>query len=116
MGLEMTEKTMKWVEEKSCCGVNYGIEDNTLRYNPSRCINCGMCLIVCPHAVFGEGSDVVSLINPDLCMECGACQKNCPAGAITVNSGVGCASAMINAALRGSDEVTCGCDDDTCCC
>jgi ferredoxin len=34
-------------------------------------------------------------------MECGACQLNCPTAAITVDSGVGCASAMIGAALRG---------------
>jgi len=41
-------------------------------------------------------------------MECGACQINCPSGAIAVDSGVGCAAAMIMAALRGKDEVVCG--------
>lgn len=108
----MVEKGLTWVEVKSCCGVSYGIEENTLRYSPSRCINCGMCLIVCPHAVFGEGTESVSLISPERCIECGACQLNCPAGAITVNSGVGCAAAMIRSALTGSDEVTCGCGDE----
>ncbi|MBW8010315.1 MAG: hypothetical protein FVQ83_03600 [Chloroflexi bacterium] len=33
-------------------------------------------------------------------MECGACQMNCPFGAIQVDSGVGCAQAIIAAALR----------------
>ncbi len=112
----MLENKVKWVEVQTCCGTSYGVETNTLRYNPSRCIHCGICLIVCPHAVFGEGSDSVSMLNPEDCIECGACQNNCPAGAISVNSGVGCAEAMIRAALRGSSEVTCGCDDSSCCC
>jgi hypothetical protein len=34
-------------------------------------------------------------------MECDACQLNCLYQAIQVESGVGCASAMIGAALRG---------------
>ena len=53
---------------------------------------------------------VARLVHPDDCMECGACQINCPSGAIQVDSGVGCAIAMIRAALRGSQDVTCGPD------
>ena len=86
---------------------------NTLKYDPQLCINCGMCLAVCPHGVFGPGQSVVLLANPDACMECGACQRNCPTNAISVESGVGCASAMIRAALTGSKVVTCG-DDGGC--
>lgn len=76
-------------------------QTNTLRYHPSACINCGMCLAVCPQGVFVAGPKRVRLVHAADCMECGACQLNCPAGAIVVDSGVGCASAMINAALRG---------------
>lgn len=83
-----------------------GVADNTLRYYPARCINCGMCSIVCPHAVFEEGEKAALLVNPTGCMECGACQMNCPVDAIEVNSGVGCAAAMINAVLTGQDEPT----------
>jgi len=93
-----------------------GIADNTLRYNEERCINCGMCLMVCPHAVFGAGDKAVMLVNPLDCIECGACQMNCPVHAIIVDSGVGCAAAMINAAIRGSSEVCCGKDDGDFCC
>lgn len=74
---------------------------NTLQYDDSRCINCGMCTSVCPHGVFVAGGDVAVLARPDACMECGACQRNCPVGAIQVSSGTGCASAIIWAALRG---------------
>ena len=83
---------------------------NTLKYQPDLCIGCEMCYIVCPHRVFAMNSRVAQLVRPKACMECGACQLNCPADAITVDSGVGCASAMIFAALTGKKEATCGCD------
>jgi NAD-dependent dihydropyrimidine dehydrogenase PreA subunit len=83
---------------------------NTLRYLPGRCVNCGRCSEVCPHQVFRAGEGRAVLAAPERCMECGACQFNCPSGAIMVDSGVGCAAAMIKAALTGSKEVTCGPD------
>ncbi|UCD37583.1 MAG: 4Fe-4S binding protein [Fidelibacterota bacterium] len=81
---------------------------NTLQFNVELCNGCIMCTAVCPHAVFSRSNGAVSLIHPERCMECGACQLNCPTGAITVDSGVGCATAMMIAALKGRQEVTCG--------
>ncbi len=81
---------------------------NSLKYDPELCANCGMCMDVCPHGVFAPDGNAVRLVRPAACMECGACQLNCPTGAIVVDSGVGCATAMIYAALRGQKEVTCG--------
>jgi formate hydrogenlyase subunit 6/NADH:ubiquinone oxidoreductase subunit I len=52
---------------------------------------------------------IAVVVRADDCMECGACQANCPAGAIAVESGEGCAAAMIRAALAGKKEVSCGC-------
>jgi len=80
---------------------------NTLQYDPELCIGCELCVIVCPHAVFAMNSRVVQLVRPEACMECGACQLNCPTGAITVDSGVGCAAAMIRDALTGKKGATC---------
>lgn len=82
---------------------------NTLRYDPKLCTGCEKCIAVCPHAVFAADGKA-QLVDPEACMECGACQLNCPAGAIQVDSGVGCATAMIWAALRGRKQVSCGSD------
>jgi len=94
--------------------------ENTLRYDRDLCINCGMCLAVCPHGVFEPDGKAVKLARPSACMECGACQVNCPPMAIAVDSGVGCAAAMIMAALKGrklddKDACTCGEQTETCC-
>jgi NAD-dependent dihydropyrimidine dehydrogenase PreA subunit len=81
--------------------------ENTLSYNPALCNGCGLCAIVCPHNVFEMEGRLAKLVNPHACMECGACQINCVTKAITVESGVGCAAAMIQAALKGQKEPSC---------
>jgi ferredoxin len=77
---------------------------NTLEYNEGLCNSCGMCAVVCPHRVFQNGvkAQKARLVEPDSCMECGACALNCKPGAIKVDSSVGCAQAMMKAALLGS--------------
>jgi Formate hydrogenlyase subunit 6/NADH:ubiquinone oxidoreductase 23 kD subunit (chain I) len=98
---------------------------NTLELYPDKCIGCGMCVNVCPHAVFAmterrsgglslnAAKSVATLARKEACIECGACQMNCPVDAVRVQSGVGCAAAMIRAALTGGPE-TCG-DNGSCC-
>jgi ferredoxin len=94
-------------------------KETTLKLDTERCINCKRCTQVCPHGVFAEGADHVELSSPSACMECGACALNCPVQAIEVQSGVGCAWAMISAAIRGKDmdggECSCGGADGSCC-
>ncbi|UCE03491.1 MAG: 4Fe-4S binding protein [Candidatus Latescibacterota bacterium] len=82
---------------------------NTLKYDPERCNGCKMCWAVCPHAVFELRNRKARLVRRQACMECGACERNCPTRAITVDSGVGCASLMIYAALTGKKEAACAC-------
>lgn len=89
---------------------------NTLQYDPELCISCEMCSLVCPHAVFAMNGRVAQLVRPEACMECGACQLNCPTGAITVESGVGCAAAMIYGALTGKKGSTCDTGIESSCC
>lgn len=86
------------------------LRENTLRYTPENCAGCGTCEVVCPHGVFSKNGRVVELSHPELCMECGACQLNCQGGAITVDSGVGCAYLMMKQALLGEKKTAeCGC-------
>jgi len=80
----------------------------TLELDEGQCAGCGMCLIVCPHAVFGMNNGLARIRCRDACIECGACARNCPTEAIRVRAGVGCATAVINAAL--------GRDSSSCCC
>lgn len=82
---------------------------NTLSYDPSLCNDCGMCATVCPHGVFENGDRKVHLVRQEECMECGACSLNCTAGAIKVDSDVGCATAMMVSALLGRGQASCGC-------
>ena len=83
--------------------------ENTLVYEPELCNGCGVCVDVCPHGAFEMDGRLAVLVRPQVCMECGACQLNCIKGAIHVESGVGCASAMIQAALKGQKEAECSC-------
>ena len=82
----------------------------TLQLDENKCTGCGMCLDVCPHEVFRMNSKYVTIQNRDACMECGACSLNCPANAISVQSGVGCAAAVINSMLGKDGKCCCGPD------
>lgn len=82
---------------------------STLEYYPSKCTGCTMCTQVCPHAVFEMEGKKARITDKDFCMECGACMRNCAFGAIAVQSGVGCASALIKGMVTG--DASCGCSD-----
>jgi len=82
-----------------------------LQLDVDKCIGCELCAQVCPHGVFAVEGGKARIVDLDACMECGACAKNCEAEAITVDLGVGCATAVIIGALRRT-ETTCDCSDD----
>ena len=82
----------------------------TLKLDREKCVGCGMCLKVCPHGVMTKDNGAVRIDNRDACMECGACAMNCPTEALTVQAGVGCAAAVINAAL-GRSSSCCSIDE-----
>ena len=89
----------------------------TLKLNSNLCTGCGMCAMVCPHAVFEINKGKARIIDIGDCMECGACSNNCQFGALTVKSGVGCAAGILNGILKGTEpSCDCGKGSETKCC
>ncbi len=88
----------------------------TLKLDDTKCNKCNKCVEVCPHRVFQrEGKELAKIVDHDACMECGACALNCESGAITVDSGVGCAAAIIWGWIRGT-EPSCDCSSNSSSC
>jgi len=80
----------------------------TLEYDPEKCTGCRRCIEVCPRAVFEMRDKKAHIIDKDRCIECGACVNNCQYKALTVDAGVGCATAIIYGMLQGT-EPDCSC-------
>lgn len=98
--------------------MKYLADVTTLKFFAEKCTGCGRCVEVCPHGVFELNAKKAAVTDRDLCMECGACAVNCEFGAISVDSGVGCAAAIINSMITGG-EPSCDCsgpgDKGVCC-
>jgi NAD-dependent dihydropyrimidine dehydrogenase PreA subunit len=84
----------------------------TLRLDKTKCNGCALCTMVCPHRVFVMENKKAAITDPDKCMECGACARNCVHQAISVTSGVGCATAVLNGIIKGTQpQCDCGCSN-----
>lgn len=82
----------------------------SLRIFPEKCTGCKRCLEVCPRTVFEMKDKMAIIVDHDLCIECGACANNCEFEALMVNAGVGCATAVINGLIKGSEPKCCETD------
>ena len=88
----------------------------TLSLDDETCIGCGRCAEVCPHGVFEVRESKAHLVDRDACMECGACARNCPVEAVSVRSGVGCATGILAGVIGTSSECDCCSDSGPSCC
>jgi ferredoxin len=97
-------------------GLRYIEDAVTLEFNAEKCTGCRRCVEVCPHGVFEMRDDRAAVVDRGACMECGACQRNCAFGALSVDAGVGCAAAIINGWIHGTEpNCDCGPGTDSCC-
>ncbi len=97
-------------------GLRYLRNVATLKLDVAKCTGCRLCVDVCPHKVFIIESKRAKIVDLDACMECGACMLNCKDEAIFVESGVGCAEAIIMGAIKGTEpNCDCGEGSDICC-
>lgn len=88
-------------------GLRYIEDVVTLELDAGRCTGCAVCTQVCPRGVLAMRGRTVGIVDRGACIECGACERNCAYGAIGVDAGVGCAAAIINGWIRGT-EPDCG--------
>jgi NAD-dependent dihydropyrimidine dehydrogenase PreA subunit len=91
------------------------LKSTTLSLDSNKCTGCGRCTEVCPHEVFELENRKARIKDIGACMECGACMKNCPFAAITVDTGTGCAAAILSSGRKGG-KVECGCSDSSSSC
>jgi NAD-dependent dihydropyrimidine dehydrogenase PreA subunit len=82
----------------------------TLRFDVEKCTGCQFCTWVCPHGVLVMEGNRAKVVDRGACMECGACERNCAFDAIHVDSGVGCAAAIIGSWFK-KGEIACGPSD-----
>jgi len=96
--------------------LRYYDEVVTLQFDVEKCTGCRRCMEVCPRGVFEMRDKRAFVADRGACMECGACERNCAYGAISVDAGVGCAAAIINGWIHGTEpSCDCGGDSNDCC-
>jgi NAD-dependent dihydropyrimidine dehydrogenase PreA subunit len=49
-----------------------------------RCMNCGLCVTLCPEQAISMGPNYTVLIDSSQCTGCGSCINECPTEAISL--------------------------------
>ena len=71
-------------EMKFLTGVYKLAPYGTITMDKENCINCGICIEVCPRGVYISDNGDVKLAYPEKCVNCHACEKQCPTQCLTI--------------------------------
>ncbi len=61
-----------------------GVHRGTIAKDTSACVNCGICMQVCPMGVHGRGpgKKEIEIVDDSGCLKCKACVRQCPKDAL----------------------------------
>lgn len=89
-----------------------------IQIDQEKCVQCGMCLEVCPFGLPVRQNESYVISKIEMCTECSACKKNCPVGAIIMNEQKGCGCLWDVKSRKKTQSSCCSSinDNDSCCC
>ena len=62
------------------------VSPEVARVIPEKCINCGICIQICPAKAIAKNPEGATVINSVSCVGCGICVPNCPQEAIVLDN------------------------------
>ncbi|MBC7109679.1 MAG: 4Fe-4S binding protein [Archaeoglobi archaeon] len=72
------------VSEFRKCGVEIREVRTAVEHDRERCIDCGLCISICPTSVFSFSRDFMLELDEKRCVQCGICVSSCPHGALSL--------------------------------
>jgi|Deesub1362B_J571_1020462.scaffolds.fasta_scaffold00070_12 ferredoxin len=85
MLLEVPDEFCKEVKKEF---ERYGVEvqevKSVVEHNTDLCVDCGLCVSICPTSAFSFDTDFKLKLHEDRCVQCGLCVTSCPHGALSL--------------------------------
>jgi ferredoxin len=65
-------------------GAHVRILDHGISFNESECVDCGLCISICPREVFSFDAGWKLRLDEEKCILCGKCINACPHRALSL--------------------------------
>jgi len=65
-------------------GVEVHEVKSAIEHNREECVDCGLCISICPTSVFSFDSDFRLKLQDERCVQCGLCVSSCPHRALSL--------------------------------